>query len=118
MKSARLFAPLAAALTLAVFASALTAAPSEVAALLARPIIAPTLPLAEVRAYAASRVPAMPPVTTLADWKIFAEYTRRDVLDKIVFRGDTARSWRDAKTTVVWLDTLPGGPGYSIKKLR
>ena len=99
-------------------ASAQSPAPTGVAALLAHPIIDPALPLAEVRAYAASRVPAMPAVTTLADWKSFADRTRRDVLDKIVFRGDTARSWRDAKTTVVWLDTLPGGPGYSIKKLR
>jgi hypothetical protein len=99
-------------------AAAQSPAPTGVAALLAHPIIDPALPLAEVRAYTASRVPAMPAVTTLAGWKSFADRTRRDVLDKIVFRGDTARSWRDAKTTVVWLDTLPGGPGYSIKKLR
>jgi dienelactone hydrolase len=91
---------------------------ADVTALLARPIIAPTLPLAEVRAYTASRVPTMPPVTKLADWKTFADRTRRDVLEKIVFRGDTARAWRDAKTRVEWLDTIPGGPGYTIRKLR
>lgn len=91
---------------------------ADLAALLARPIIAPTLPLAEVRAYTASRVPAMPALTTLADWKTFADRTRRDVLEKIVFRGDTARAWRDAKTRVEWLDTIPGGPGYTIRKLR
>ncbi len=94
------------------------AAPADVAALLARPIIEPALPLAEVRAYAASRVPAMPAVTTLADWKQFADRTRRDVLEKIVFRGDTARAWRDAPARVEWLDTIPGGPGYEIQKLR
>jgi hypothetical protein len=99
-------------------ASAQTAAPTDLAALLARPILAPTLPLAEVRAYTASRVPAMPAVTTLAEWKNFADRTRRDVLEKIVFRGDTARAWRDAKTRVEWLDTIPGGPGYTIRKLR
>ncbi len=91
---------------------------ADVAALLARPIIAPTLPLAEVRAYTASRVPAMPALTTLADWKTFADRTRRDVLEKIVFRGDTARAWRDAPTRVEWLDSIPGGPGYTIRKLR
>ncbi|PHX70279.1 MAG: hypothetical protein CK548_09825, partial [Opitutia bacterium] len=32
--------------------------------------------------------------------------------------GDTARVWRDAKARVEWLDTLPGGPGYTIRKLR
>ena len=47
-------------------ASAQTAAPTDLAALLARPIIAPALPLAEVRAYTAGRVPAMPTLTTLA----------------------------------------------------
>jgi hypothetical protein len=118
MKSARLFAPLVAALTLAVFASAQTAAPVDVAALLARPIVDPALPLAEVRAYTAGRVPAMPAVTTLADWQTFANHTRRDVLEKIVFRGELARSWRDAKARVEWLDPIPGGPGYSIRKLR
>jgi dienelactone hydrolase len=91
---------------------------ADLAALLARPIIAPTVPLSEVRAYTASRVPAMPALTTLADWKTFADRTRRDVLEKIVFRGDTARAWRDAKTRVEWLDTISGGPGYSIRKLR
>ena len=95
-----------------------SAAADDIAALLARPIITPTLPLAEVRAYTASRVPAMPAVTTLAEWKTFADRTRRDVLEKIVFRGDTARTWRDAKTRVEWLDTIPGGPGYTIHKLR
>ena len=91
---------------------------ADIAALLARPILAPTLPLTEVRAFTAGRVPAMPALTTLADWKTFAERMRRDVLDKIVFRGDTARAWRDAQTSVEWFDTIPGGPGYSIRKLR
>lgn len=91
---------------------------ADLAALLARPIIAPALPLAEVRTYTASRVPAMPALTTLADWKTFADRTRRDVLEKIVFRGDTARAWRDAPARVEWLDTIPSGPGYTIRKLR
>ncbi len=95
-----------------------SAAADDIAALLSRPIIPPSLPLAEARAYTASRVPAMPAVTTLADWQTFADRTRRDVLDKIVFRGDTARAWRDAKTRVEWLDPIPGGPGYTIRKLR
>ena len=59
-------------------ASAQSPAPTGVAALLAHPIIDPATPLAEVRAYTASRVPAMPAVTTLADWKSFADRTRRD----------------------------------------
>ena len=87
-------------------------------ALLARPILDAGTPLAEVQAFTEQRVPAMPAVTTLADWQRFAARTRRDVLEKIVFRGELARQWRDAKTKVEWLDTIPGGPGYSITKLR
>ena len=103
---------------LSLFSSLVAAAPGDVAALLAHPILAPTLPLAEVRAYTAGRVPAMPAIPTLNDWKSFAARTRRDVLDQIVFRGDTARAWRAATTRVEWLDPIPGGPGYTIRKLR
>ncbi len=87
-------------------------------ALLTRPILDAGTPLAEVQAFTEQRVPAMPAVTTLAEWQHFAERTRRDVLEKIVFRGELARQWRDATTKVVWLDAIPGGPGYSITKLR
>ncbi|MBL9189710.1 MAG: acetylxylan esterase [Opitutaceae bacterium] len=87
-------------------------------ALLSRPILEPGTPLAEVQAFTEQRVPAMPAITSLAEWQRFAERTRREVLEKIVFRGDLARQWRDAPARVEWLDTLPGGPGYSIRKLR
>jgi len=92
--------------------------PPEVAALLQHPILDAGLPLAEVEAYTEARVPAMPPVKTLPEWEQFATQTRRDVLDKIVFRGETARQWRDARTKVEWLETIEGGPGYHLKKVR
>lgn len=91
---------------------------SDIAALLQHQIIDPALPLAEVQAYTESQVPLMPQVKSLAEWERFAEQTRRDVLEKVVFRGEAARQWREAKTKVEWLDTIPGGPGYHIKKLR
>src|SRR5262249_9572168 len=34
-----------------------------------------------------------------------------------IFRGRAAE-WRDAKTKIEWLDTIPGGPGYRIRKVR
>ena len=46
-----------------------------------------------------------------------AERLRRDVLEQIVFRG-RAKEWRDARCGVAWLDTIPGGPGYQIRKFR
>lgn len=90
----------------------------DVAALLERRIIDANLPLAEVKAYCEAKVPAMPAVKTLVEWEKFAEQARRDALDKVYFRGDLARQWREAKTKVEWLDTIAGGPGYHIKKVR
>ncbi len=102
----------------AAFTSLALADTAALTALLSRPILETGSPLAEVQAFTEQRVAAMPVVTTLAAWKDFADRTRRDVLEKIVFRGELARSWRNAKTKVEWLDTIPGGPGYSIRKLR
>jgi hypothetical protein len=39
------------------------------------------------------------------------------VLDRVVYRGEAA-AWRDADCRVEWLDTIEGGQGYSIRKLR
>ncbi|HEY6169505.1 MAG TPA: acetylxylan esterase [Verrucomicrobiae bacterium] len=90
----------------------------EIREWLERPILAPDQPLHEVQAFCEARVPLMPAVRSVAEWERYAEKTRRDVLDKVVFRGARARRWRDAKTDVVWLETIPGGPGYRITKLR
>ncbi len=106
------------AAVLAGFASPVLADPVALTALLSRPILEIGTPLAEVQAFTEQRVPPMPAVTTLAAWQDFAVRTRRDVLEKIVFRGELARQWRDATTRTEWLDTIPGGPGYTIRKLR
>ena len=39
------------------------------------------------------------------------------MLDNVVFRGEAA-TWRDYAGKVEWLDTIDGGEGYRIKKLR
>lgn len=87
------------------------------APLLARDIIGPNLALAEVQAYTEDRVPLMPPLKSAAEWEKEATRLRREALDEVIFRGE-ARAWREAKTKIEWLDTIPGGPGYSIRKLR
>lgn len=102
-----------AALTLSVHAD-----PQDLAALLAHPVIDADLPLSEVQAYTEAHVPLMPAVKSRAEWEQFAQKTRRDALDKIVFRGEAAQQWRDAKTRVEWQDTIEGGPGYHIRKVR
>jgi hypothetical protein len=59
----------------------------------------------------------MPMPSNPDEWNSYADRVRRDVLDRVVYRG-AAAEWRDAKTRVEWLDTIDGGPGYRIKKLR
>lgn len=113
MKRFLLLAPLA----LAVSLLSATAQTNVLAPLLARDIIGPNLALAEVQAYTEDRVPLMPPLKSAAEWEKEAARLRRTALDEVIFRGE-ARAWRDAKTKVEWLDTIPGGAGYSIRKLR
>ena len=89
----------------------------DLAAVLAKPILDPNPSLAEVQAFCEARVPAVPKAAGVAEWEQHASRIRADVLDKVVFRG-RAKAWRDAKTNVEWLDTIEGGPGYKIRKLR
>ncbi len=92
--------------------------PSDVEALLQHAILPADLPARESLLFCDPKVPRIPKVKSLTEWQTFADQTRRDVLDKIVFRGALAKQWRDAKTKVEWLDTIEGGPAYHIKKLR
>lgn len=87
------------------------------APLLARDLIGPNLALAEVQNYTENRVPLMPAMKSAAEWEKEAARLRRATHEEVIFRGE-ARAWRDAKTKVEMLDTIPGGPGYSIRKLR
>ena len=97
--------------------SAFAGEPETIASLLARSIIDSNLPLAEIQAYTESRVPVMPQVSSVAEWEKIARKMRQETLDKVVFRGEAA-NWRKQKTRVEWLETIPGGPGYHIRKLR
>jgi dienelactone hydrolase len=100
------------------FVGALPAADKpDLKAILAHKILAPRQPQVEVEKYIESRLPPMPTVKTVAEWEKHAKRLRAEVLAKVVYRGEAAK-WRDAKTNVVWLETIKGGPGYRIKKLR
>ncbi len=90
---------------------------SSVLSLLSRTILESNQPMAEVQAFCESRVPRMPEVQSAGEWERIAKQMRRDTLERVVFRGEAAQ-WRKGKTKIVWLETLPGGPGYHIRKLR
>ncbi|MBM3889203.1 MAG: acetylxylan esterase, partial [Verrucomicrobia bacterium] len=85
--------------------------------LLQRSILDTNQPLVEVQAFCEARVPRMPKVKSAGEWERIAERMRRDALEKVIFRGE-AKAWRDAKTSVEWQETIEGGPGYHIRKLR
>ena len=71
----------------------------------------------ETQVYCASRVPSLPAFAGVLEWQRYADQLRKRVLEDVIFRGEAAR-WRDARTSVQWLETVPGGPGYRIRKLR
>lgn len=85
--------------------------------LLQREIVGFTLPMTEVQWYCDGLVPGMPQVESAAQWDAEAAKIRQAVLERIVYRG-AAAGWRDAPVKVEWLDTIEGGPGYRIRKLR
>ena len=62
----------------------------DVQALLARPIIGPRQARLELEEHVRPRIPTLPPFGTTAEWEKYAAGIRRDVLDKVVFRGEAA----------------------------
>src|SRR6185436_9448020 len=105
------------AVILAAIPSALAAELAEISAALRRPILDASNTLSDVQAYCEARVPAMPRPHSAAEWDKLARELRVATLDRAVFRGEAA-AWRKRKTRVEWLETIEGGPGYRIRKLR
>ena len=97
----------------------LVAAPcrADVKSLLQSKILSPGTPQREVISFTVSRVPPMPVVDSQAAWEAHARVLRQRVLDEVVFRGEAA-NWRTATSSVQWMETISGGPGYRIRKVR
>lgn len=90
--------------------------------ILSKSILDPALPQKEVETFCDTRVRRLPaegaPERASTDaWLKYADKIRQDVLKNVVFRGEAAK-WRDAECKVEWLETIEGGEGYKIKKLR
>ncbi len=75
-------------------------------------------PLAEVRAFVENRLPTMPELTTADAWRSEADRLREPTSWRRSSSAARRHRWHDAETQVEWLDTIEGGPGYRIKKLR
>lgn len=91
--------------------------PGSIESTLAQPIIDANTPLKEVREFTRKRVPTVATPASAEDWKREADRIRQEMFDRVVFRGEAAK-WRTANTKVEWFDTIEGGPGYKIRKLR
>jgi hypothetical protein len=91
--------------------------PPDLRHFLAHEIIDPHRTMTEVQDYTEKRIPRLGTYNSAAEWQREADRLRRAMLVKVVLRGE-AVAWRDAKLGVEWLETIPGGAGYHIKKLR
>ncbi|QDU78557.1 Acetyl xylan esterase (AXE1) [Polystyrenella longa] len=91
--------------------------PSPVEQLLSKQTFDANLPLAEVKQFTRSRITPFPQIDNIAAWEEYRDHLREEVLSKVVFRGKAAE-WRDADFQVEWLDSIEGGPEYTIQKLR
>src|SRR4051812_32918035 len=80
------------------------------------PILGPGQALKDLQNFIEPRLPALPQPASKADWEKEAQRLREAMFAKVIYRG-AAAGWRDAKTKVEWFETIPGGPGYRLKKL-
>jgi hypothetical protein len=90
---------------------------AELQTVLNREILAPGQALREVQNYVEPRVPRMKTYKNAEEWNREADRLRAAVLERVVYRGEAA-AWRDTPLKVEWSDTIKGGPGFRIKKLR
>ena len=97
--------------------AAVSAADIPLKDLLAKPILDAETVQSEVQAFCDARVPKMPQAASQEEWEKLATKMRTETLEKVVFRGEAAK-WRNAPGKVEWLETMEGGEGYKIKKLR
>jgi hypothetical protein len=94
-----------------------TESSSDLASLLARPVLSEKQTLAEVRRFCDRRIAVVPNDITWSAWQQQAARIEQSVLEDVVFRGVPA-TWRAPSRRIEWLETIPGGPGYKIRKLR
>ena len=87
------------------------------AELLAAPIVGAEQGLKDVVQFTSRRVQRLPEFRSVPEWEAYRESLRQALLERVVFRGVPA-AWREGATQVVWGETISGGPGYHIRKLR
>jgi hypothetical protein len=90
---------------------------AELKKTLSREILGPQKSLEEIQDFLEPRVPGVPEARSAEEWQRLAAELRTRVLRDVFFRGE-AKKWSEGPTRVEWVGEIPGGPGYSIRKLR
>ncbi len=84
---------------------------------LERPILGESQSQDEVKAFVEARVATVPQFDSVEGWDHYSSTLQRNIVRDVVLRG-RAKVWRDTRGGVEWLETIDGGPGYTIRKLR
>src|SRR5262245_1600330 len=84
---------------------------------LSREIIGPKTSMDEIQDFIEPRVPSVPDVKSAAEWTALEADLRKRVVEGLLYRGEAAK-WAAAPTRIEWAGEIPGGPGYTIRKLR
>ncbi|MFO0946144.1 MAG: hypothetical protein U1D30_09395 [Planctomycetota bacterium] len=90
---------------------------ADLETLLGRSLIEPELSMKQAQVFTKSRIAKWPPLTTAEAWMEYADGLRQRIFNEVIFRGEAAE-WKKGETKVEWLDTIEGGPGYKLRKLR
>lgn len=107
---------LAACSALLIAASARADDTADLKKLLETPILNRGQTLAELQEYLDGKIPRLPETTTAEAWEKETARLQKEVLEKVVFRGEAAK-WKDAKSQTVYSEGF-AGDGYTVKKLR
>ncbi|MEX2176469.1 MAG: family 16 glycoside hydrolase [Pirellulaceae bacterium] len=95
---------------------------AQIKELLQQPILATGTPQAEVEAFCEARVLRLPAADAAerkspAAWQAYMAEVRKNVLERVVFRGEAAQ-WKTYRGQVETFETIEAGDAYTIKKLR
>ena len=75
--------------------------------LLETPILNQRQTLLELQEYLDAKIPRLPESTTAEAWEKETARLQKEVLEKVVFRGEAAK-WKDARCEVVYSDGFAG----------
>src|SRR5262245_20118633 len=90
---------------------------TELKKTLSRNIIDPKKPMEEIQDFIEPKVPSVPEAKSADEWRAIEADLRKRVVEGLFYRGE-AKTWAAAPLRIEWSGEIPGGPCYTIKKLR